>query len=144
MENDEKVSLLENERCLALYYANLRDKIGALNVAILGFVLAIFETAQKHETLFFALLLVIGFFSFASCLRAGIAYNFHFLNYDALARQVDGIPAIFDQNRTKYWDQKFNTSMWSFCLTAIPTHIYWAILIGGVCPIFALTTLFPA
>ena len=138
-----QTAFLENEIKLAQYYTGLRDKIGALNVAFIGFVMSIFKTASENEAVFFVILIFIGVFSFVSCLRAGIAYNFHFNNYENLLKQRSDLSDILANNRKVYKDHTMPTGWVCFGETKIPTLNYWAILIGSICPFLAFAAFSP-
>ena len=125
------------------YYTGLRDKIGALNVAFVGFVMSIFKTASENEAVFFVILIFIGVFSFVSCLRAGIAYNFHFNNYENLLKRRSDLSELITNNRKVYKDYKNQTGRVSLGFTKIPTLYYWAILIGLICPFLAFSAFNP-
>jgi hypothetical protein len=55
-------AFVDAEIKLALYYSSIRDKIGALNVAVVGFSFTVFERVSDIKTEFFFFLIALGVF----------------------------------------------------------------------------------
>ncbi|WP_430464657.1 hypothetical protein [Tabrizicola sp.] len=139
-------TVIESELKLASYYTGLRDKIATLNVAIVGFSFSLYDKVVSHEKSYFFFLLGIGIFSLFAATRAGIAYNYHFRNYEDLVRSDAGTNAIDDlmkSNRGKYRAQKTRNAWYTLGTTLIPTHVFWSLSIGLICPMVAITAFWP-
>lgn len=140
-------AFVDGELRLALYYTGLRDKIAALNVAVVGFSFTVYDKISDLKLEFFVFLLALGFFSFMASLRSSIAYNYHFRNYeDYLSEAVTQprpVKAIFEANRAKYNNEKGKFAMLTFGATYVPTHLFWSIAIGLICPLVAVSVYRP-
>ncbi len=138
---------MDGELRLALYYTGLRDKIAALNVAVVGFSFTVYAKIGDLKLEFFIFLLALGFFSFMASLRTSIAYNYHFRNYeDYLSKTVTQpkpIEKIFEANRAKYNNEKGKFAMLTFGATYVPTHLFWSIATGLICPLVAVSVYHP-
>lgn len=147
MSNSADPAFVDAELRLALYYNGLRDKIAALNVAVVGFSFPVYEKLAPFKVEFFGFLMALGIFSFIASLRSGIAYNFHFRNYEdyigcCLTTPAD-CRAIFEENRKKYLNEKGAMALLTFGLTYIPTYVFWSVAIGLFCPLVALFVYHP-
>ncbi len=140
-------ALVDGELRLALYYTGLRDKIAALNVAVVGFSFTVYDKISDLKLEFFFFLLALGFFSFLASIRTSIAYNYHFRNYEGhLAASVTTphrVADMFDRNRELYNNDKGMFAIPTFGTTYLPTHLFWSVAIGLICPMVALTVYHP-
>lgn len=140
-------AFIDAELRLALYYNGLRDKVAALNVAVVGFSFTVYEKIEGLRTEFFAFLLALGFLSFIAALRSGIAYNYHFNNYERYMEKIPGCPdgyqALFQLNREIYKKEKNTLLLPTLGLSRVPTYVFWSIAIGLICPAVAVLIYHP-
>lgn len=137
----------DGELRLALYYQGLRDKIAALNIAVVGFSFPVYDKLSALKTEFFSFLIVLGALSFAAAIRSGIAYNVHYRNYERYMAEALKVPVdvslIFQESRAIYAREKRNFSFVTLGVAFIPSHIFWALSIGLICPVVAFFVYWP-
>ena len=140
-------AFIDAELRLASYYLGLRDKIAALNIAVIGFSFTLYEKIEPLKFEFFGFLLVLGVLSFVAALRASISYNFHFNNYEDFVSKSLIEPTscadIFLTNRLKYYNEKGMFALLTFGGSYIPTHMFWSIFIGILSPTAAIFVFHP-
>lgn len=140
-------AFIDAEMRLALYYNGLRDKTAALNVAVVGFSFSIYDKIDNLKTEFFIFLIALGLISFIASLRTSIAFNYHFNNYEEFLKATIIKPIacsdLFEKNRAVYSNEKRKFSFITFGLTFIPTHLFWSVSIGAICPTVALFVYYP-
>ena len=137
-----------SELLLAKYYLGLRDKIAALNVGVLAFTFSIYGDIEDFRNTYFAFLMLLGFVSALAAYRASLAYNYHFRNYEASVSLSGTTQFDFEEiirvNRGNYAQEKKGYAQYlSLGTTRIPSHIFWTIFIGSICPMVALFSFWP-
>ena len=80
-------------------------------------------------------------------IRAGISYNYHFGNYETAIKKFDSqsinLTSILDASRSVYKNEKSQYAKFTFWMTHMPSHVFWSVFIGSICPIVALVAFGP-
>lgn len=117
-----------------------------MNLGVLAFTFIIFDQIKNFEFTYFMFLMILGFVSSFAAYRASVAYNFHFRNYEdaVITNDTSGqeFKRILENNRLKYASEKKAGALFNLGTSLVPSHVFWTLFIGLICPIVAVFAVF--